>query len=393
MSERNALLTGASPLAITHSATTGPLMTRGAQITYNTDEGGALTVEQATQALLTPQTVSEDAPEPDAGDAGGDEDFSDDDAQGDDDANEDQSEVEISDDDDTSEAEEPGDGEEEAEEEVEPVEALTPPAYWSKDAKAKFAELTPELQAVVLSQEGPREAATAKAKQEAAEEVKAARAQLAGVQTLAQQLETFLPEALETFQQRWGEPDWEATIKQYGAEQAAILRARYDKEQSQLAHLATTTQKAKAEAHQAFMLEQFEVLSTLDPELAPDVKDPRKGSELRKDVVTYLAAAGVDQDSLAQISAVELSLAKKAMLWDRAQEAAKAKKKAAPAQPVQRQQPVQQRRVTPKPGARPAGSAASSPQSGGRVSSQNAFNSKPSVDNAVALLLARSAKR
>jgi hypothetical protein len=73
------------------------------------------------------------------------------------------------------------------------------------------------------------------------------------------------------------------------------------------------------------------------------------------------------------------------MLWDRAQEA----RKAAKANPTATPQPVQ-RRPTPKPGARPAGSAAASPQRGGAVSAQNAFNSKPSIENAVALLQARS---
>jgi segregation and condensation protein A len=70
-------------------------------------------------------------------------------------------------------AETPTEGEE-AEAAAEPVEALEPPRYWSTEAKARFAELTPDLQAVVLSQEGPREEATAKAKAEAAKQAEAA---------------------------------------------------------------------------------------------------------------------------------------------------------------------------------------------------------------------------
>src|SRR5437773_1566221 len=66
-------------------------------------------------------------------------------------------------------AEDPSaDDEEEAEADPEgEVDRLEPPKYWSKDAKARFAELDPDLQAVVLSQEGPREAAAARTKAEA----------------------------------------------------------------------------------------------------------------------------------------------------------------------------------------------------------------------------------
>jgi hypothetical protein len=335
-------------------------------------DGGALTFDQATE-LLTPQAapVGSGASDEAADDPAGE------------DTDNDQSADETSDAADASEAEEPGDGEEEADAEEEAAEPLTAPAYWSKDAKARFAELDPQLQAVVLSQEGPREAAAAKAKADAAEETKAARAQLQGVQTLSQQLNDFLPEAIETFQRRWGDPDWEATIEQYGAEQAARLKARYEKEQSQLRQVTQATQVAQTQAHQAYVLEQFQALAELDPELAPDVKDPTKGVDKRQAVSKYLVSAGVDPNHIANISAVEMTLARKAMLWDQAQAAAKAKPKA-PVQPVQ-----QQRRQTPKPGARPGGSAAAPPQSQGKTSAQNRFNSKPSIDNAVDLLMAR----
>lgn len=376
MFETNALMASASPRAMFYAPASASMMLRGPQVTYSPDEGGALTIDQATQALLSPPTVEvEEAPEAAADDAPVAED----------------TEIPAGDETDPvegatdEEAVEPLDGAEEGETDPEPVEALEAPAYWSKEAKAKFAALDPDLQAVVLAQEGPREAATAKAKADAAKEVETARQQAQGVQTLAKQLETFLPEALQTFQQRWGEPDWEATIQQYGAEQAAILRARFDKEQAQLQQLNTQTQTARQQAHQAYMLQQFEVLATLDKELAPDVKDPRKGAEKRQEVSKYLLDRGVAPGAIAQISAEELSMARKAMLWDRAEAARKD-----PPKPAQQQSANQQRKPTPRPGARPGGSAASSPQSQGRSSAQNAFNSKPSIENAVALLMARS---
>jgi len=268
---------------------------------------------------------------------------------------------------------------EETETEEAAVEPLEPPKYWSKDAKDRFADLPPELQAVVLEQEGPREAAAAKAKAEAAEETKAARAQLQGVQTLAEQLDAFLPEAIETFQRRWGDPDWEATIEQYGAEQAAKLKARYEREQSQLQQLTQANQAAQQKAHHAYVLEQFQALATLDPELAPDVKDPTQGAEKRQEVTKYLVAAGVDPQAIGNISAVEMTLARKAMLWDDAQ----AKLKAAPPKPknpAPRAAPV-----------RPGAAQAQSPAQRTVASAQGRFHAKPSIDNAVALLLAKKA--
>jgi hypothetical protein len=266
----------------------------------------------------------------------------------------------------------------EADAEEPAVEPLEPPKYWSKDAKARFAELDPDLQAVVLEQEGPREAAAAKAKADAAAEVQAAQAKLKGVQTLAEQLGGFLPEAMETFKSRWGDPDWEATIRQYGAEEAAVLRVRYEKEQSQLQQLTQATQAARQEAHQAYVLEQFQALTTLDPELAPDLKDPRQGAEKRQAVTKYLIDAGVDPEGIAQISAVEMTLARKAMLWDDAQAKLKAPPK--PKNPAPKSAPV-----------RPAAAQAQSPSQRTAASAQGRFNAKPSIDNAVALLLARKA--
>lgn len=277
----------------------------------------------------------------------------------------------------------PADGDEEGEE-TPAAGNRAPPLYWQPEAKEAFAALPEHLQDAILAQEGPREAAAAKAKEEARLTVEAIQKERRGIQTLAEQLGSFLPEAIQTFQQRWGEPDWEATIQQYGAEQAAILKARYEKEQVQLQRLSAEAQTAQQQAHQAFMLEQFNALTKIDPVLAPDPVDPRKGSEERQKVTKYILEAGIPQEAVAHISAVELALARKAMLWDAAQ-AAKNNPKI-PAKPVQQQAP---RRPTPKPGARPGQSAGAPQQTQGKASAQGRFNAAPTIDNAVALLLAR----
>lgn len=267
---------------------------------------------------------------------------------------------------------------EEAEAEPEAVEPVEPPKYWSTDAKAKFALLDPELQAVVLEQEGPREEATAKAKAQAAAEVEKAQKDMAGVQALANQLAEFLPQAVETFKQRWGEPDWAAVAQEHGADQAFVLKAQFEAEQKQLARVQDATQIAQREAHKAFLNTEWKALATLAPELAPDVADPAKGSEVRQKVVNFLGERGIPQDAISQISAVELSLAHDAMRWREAQAALKAKPALKPALAVAAKSPV-----------RPA--AAIPQASSQRTATQfaNRFAQTRSIEDAVALLMAK----
>lgn len=329
---------------------------------------GSLTIEQATAALMNPQyEVLEDDGD-DAPDLPPQEPAAEDDQPAADDAEQ-------------PEPVEAEAGEEGGEKPAEPVAALEAPAYWSRDAKATFAAMTPEQQAVVLEQEGPREQATAKAKADAQAAIQAADERGKGIQTLAEQLGTFLPEAIQTFQQRWGEPDWEATIRQYGAEQAAVLRARYDREQAQLGQLQQAATQAKAEAQNAYVQQEWKVLATLDPELAPDVNDPSKGGEKRQEVTKYLLGLGIGRDAVAQISALEMSLSRKAMLWDAAQAAAKAKPAGTTPKPAA---------APPRPAARGGAAAGGSPAQRSVASAQNSFNAKPTLDNAIALLMARS---
>jgi len=329
-------------------------------------ESGALSVDQAIESLVAP------APEPEENDA----------PEAPVEAAEEQDEIEGAD----QPAEEPEDDAETVAEgdddtEAEAVEPVEPPVYWSKEAKADFAKLPAELQAVVLAQEGPREEAAAKAKAEAAKAVEAAQKEVAGVQALATQLADFLPQAVKTFQQRWGEPDWAQVAQEHGAEQAFVLKAQYETEQKQLAQLAQAEQTAQQEAHKAFVQTEWKALSTLDPVLAPDPADPTKGADVRQKVVKHLIEVrGIPQEAVARISAAEMSIAHDAMQWRELKALEKAPKTPKPA-------PVAQQRAAARPA---AAQAQASPQ---RTATQvaNRFAQTRSVDDAVALLLARKA--
>lgn len=273
------------------------------------------------------------------------------------------------------EAETLADGDAEGDGTPEAETLLAPPLYWSPDAKAKFAALPPDLQAVVLEQEGPREAAAAKAKEEAKQARESAQKEVQGVRQLAEQLSTFLPQAIETFKSKWGDVDapgyWKAIRETYGEEAERDYRDQYEAEQKQLAKLDQTRRIAESEAHKVFLREEAEKLF----ELAPDLMDPEKGTERRVEVGNYIVSQGIPADVLPTISAVEMSIARKAMLWDRAQAAVKAKPK----------QPAAPAKALVQPG--PAVTQSSQNRTATQIA--NRFAQTRDVDDAVALLLAR----
>lgn len=315
-------------------------------------DSGPLTVEQAVESLL-PQPTPEVAPEAPVEAAESPEPIE---------AEETPAETA------EGEPEEAAEGEEEAVEEVaEPLEA---PKYWSQDAKAKFAALDPDLQAVVLSQEGPREEAAAKAKTQAAEAIQAAEKEVAGVQKLAEQLASFLPEAVKVFKDKWEEVDWEA----YAAEDPTAAfqdRLKYEAQQKHLQSLAAATQEAERQAHQAFLKEESAKL----PEIAPDLADPIEGPARRTEVAKFLLTQGVAPEQLQTISAVEMALAYDAMRYRTAKQGLAAAPKPKP--------------VAPKPVIAKAAAAVASSPTRPADQARNRFAQTRSIDDAVAVLLSR----
>lgn len=276
-----------------------------------------------------------------------------------------------------SEDDSPGDEGEEAEAEEEAAAPVPAPTWWKADAKAKFAELPPELQAVVLEQESVREKVVAEVKAQAAETVKAAQKELAGVQTLADQLNDFLPQAIETFKGRWGEaPDWAEVVRLQGAEEAFILKAQWEQEQAQIVQLRQATAQAEAQARQVFLQNEFKTLS----EIAPDLTDPATGAEKRTAITVYLGEAGIDYEAINNISAREMVIAHKAMLWDQAQ----AKSKTLASKP-QTAKPSQAAKSPARPG---AATVQATPQRAAQTQ-RNRYAQTRSVDDAIALLLAK----
>lgn len=322
-------------------------------------ESGPLSVDQAI-AALTPEPVEQAAPEAPQ------------------EAAEEPVEIEgeaSAPEDTEAEAETPDDGEQ-AEAEPEAVAPAEPPKYWSQDAKAKFTELPPELQAVVLAQEGPREEAAAKAKAEAAQISQAAQAEVAKVQQLADHLNGFLPQAIETFRSKWGDaPDWMAYATEYGAEAMIVAKVQHEQELALLQQTAQAAQAAEAQAREATVKAEFQRLA----EIAPELADPVEGPKRRAEITTFLQSEGLAADDIRNITAVEMALANDAMQWRKAQAALKARPATKPASVAAPRSPVRPAAAAPAPAQRTATQVA------------NRFAQTRSVDDAVALLLAGKA--
>jgi hypothetical protein len=274
-------------------------------------------------------------------------------------------------------AEDPSDGDDETEADAEgEVDRLAPPKYWSKDAKARFAELDPDLQAVVLSQEGPREAAAARVKAEAEQVRSAALQEAAQARHLLAELAEALPEAVERFDARWeGTPDWAAIAQTHGVEAMTAVRAQYEAEAAQLERASQAASAAMRAGHHAYVAAEFERLKSLDPELT----HPRTGGQRRTEVTHYLHDAGFEPDALMQISALEMSLARKAMLWDQAQ--AKAG--------TSNTNPRPDRQATRSLARGGASAGPVDPQARRAAQARNRFVKSRSVEDAVALLNAQ----
>jgi hypothetical protein len=293
--------------------------------------------------------------------------------------------------------------------------AIEPPHFWSAEDKAAFAEAPRHVQEKIAAYEAQRNTATSKAIQQAREAEaqaqeakKAAEGVASTVAEIKARVDKQIPDAEATFKATWGDnPDWVAiqnvclqqAQSQYPPEQAAQAatllyqntRAQYDADVQQLQGLRDAKQraddlakKAQTEAdaaernrRAAWASAEHEKLKTVAPELA----DPKHGPQRVQALGKFLGELGIGPAQLAEAGAAELALAYDAMRYRQAQAASKA-----PAQPK------------PKPAAapvvKPTAAPAVVPQAQRTAQeSKNRFAQKPTVDNAVAAILARSGQK
>lgn len=231
----------------------------------------------------------------------------------------------------------------------EPVTAIEPPQFWDAEGKERFAKLSPASQKEVVEYEKQRTAAVAKAMQKAAETTKQSEAKLKQLQEAAEGIGEYVSSQTAHMQA------WETWLGSSAAQELAETNpnaynaelARYDREKRSY----ETVLAQKAEAEKLTFQTYFEEQRKLLPEVAPELADPKEGPQRMQETMTYLSQRGVPVEQVRGISAVEASIAYKAMLWDKAQ--AKAKE-------------------LPKPKPKPAGPTAPASGQGVRASSSEA---------------------
>ena len=231
----------------------------------------------------------------------------------------------------------------------EPVTAIEPPQFWDADGKERFAKLSPASQKEVVEYEKQRTAAVAKAMQKAAETTKQSEAKLRQLQEAADGIGEYVSSQTAHMQA------WETWLGSDAAQELADTNpiaynaelARYDREKRSYETVLSKKTEAEKLTLQTFYQEQSKLL----PDVAPELADPKEGPKRWSETMDYLRAQNIPAPQILGISAVEASVAYKAMLWDRAQ--AKAKE-------------------LPKPKPKPAGPTAPASGQGVRASSSEA---------------------
>lgn len=255
-----------------------------------------------------------------------------------------------------------------------PETAAEAPAHWSAEGKAVFASLNPEAQAAILAEAVNGQKVVDKKLQETAEERKAAKAERESFSQLREQIVSVAERASNTFAAKWEgiTPEAWAELARTKPQEYTALRAQHDADQQIAQQAQSAREKADAEYRKDWLSEQQEALKTLAPELV----DPEKGAERLTELGNYITAEAKRVGAsvnLPEVGALEMSIARKAMLYDQGVE-----KLTKPTQPA-----------PSRPAVKPSAVSGATPQQRSAATVKNRFVQAPSIDNAVELLLAR----
>lgn len=205
---------------------------------------------------------------------------------------------------------------------------------------------------------------------------------------LAQVLEYYIGQAQQTIEK---EPNWAELIAS-DPQKYLVERHNWEQKQSQLLQarqVQENLRRQEAERQEASNQQRVQEAKAKLQTAIPEWADPKKAAEGAIAIDRYLHDQGIAPEMRAAIDSAEvLVIARKAMLYDQAIAAAKARKgkPAAAAQQAQGQQPAarqqaarQQTRVE-RPGAATAAQTQASRQNISRVNANKRFEANPSVD-------------
>lgn len=214
--------------------------------------------------------------------------------------------------------------------------AVEAPQFWDAEAKATFASLSPEAQAVVRAQEDKREAVVAKVKEKAQATTDAAVRDIAAAKGLADRLAAALPDQRKEFDAYFADIDWPAYSRQ---DPVAAQEDWFKYQQGQDYFNKAETAKAEAEklARESFARVQVERLQEIAPELASK-------PENLKILADYLPQTGIPAEALVDATAEELVILNESRMY----RAMMAKAAAKPSEPPRQKNPTPPAKVPPQ---------------------------------------------
>lgn len=230
--------------------------------------------------------------------------------------------------------------------------AIEPPRFWDAEAKARFSELPRDIQELLSQNEDRSVKATAKSLQEAAEARKVADSEASNLTALRAQLDKHIETAKSRFKSKWEKVDWNATIDQYGADQALKFKNEFEADQAAISQAEKDAAVAEHTDLVNFTAREMAKL----PELAPDLADPKTAPQRFEAIAKALRSANYTEKQIKWIDAFQVCAINDALKWREANAKAKAQigLPKTPAKPA----------VAPKPSVRPtaAPARAGSPQ-------------------------------
>jgi len=273
-----------------------------------------------------------------------------------------------------SDLEAPETASDEGEETPEPETAIEAPHFWSAEAKARFGELPPDLQLVVLENEKAGSKALTLKLEDAALSKKEAAAKAKELSELNARIADAADKAEQAFVDRWAgmTPELWLCLSREDAPKYIQLKAEYDAEQTIIQRAALAKEEADRAARGQWHTEQVEALKTA----CPDLVDPVKGAANLGKLSEYLVAQGVAEQDLPNVGALEMTVAWKAMQFDE----------------LQKLKPTL--KTQPKAALRPAAAPPAVPSAQRELQRlENRFNQTGNRDDLVALMVAQQGQK
>ena len=209
-------------------------------------------------------------------------------------------------------------------EEAEPapeVPAVEPPQHLKGEEREQFTKLTPEAQAIVTRLAKNGEAVVTKKSQELSQTRQQLEQRLEGLGDFISETEQAL--------QHYENVDWVAAYNQcetaQDTAQVNAHKAQYENLQKRLTEAKQKQGEAEIAEHQTFVSERTSRLSELSEEspIAKALVDPKEGINRQKEVFAYMQKNGMTHDTLLWVPAEGLTMAYKAMMYDRGNAKAK----------------------------------------------------------------------